>query len=74
MTSKGQITIPKAIRDALHLDVGDRISFSIREDGVVEMRPENVDLRDLVGALKSGRKRLSVEDMDEVVSGGAAEK
>jgi antitoxin PrlF len=70
MTSKGQVTIPKAVREALRLDAGDRVLFLVREDGVVEMRPENVDLKDLVGILKAEGKRLTVEEMDDAIQGG----
>lgn len=37
LTSKGQVTIPKAIRDALGLAPGDGVEFSIRGDGAVTM-------------------------------------
>lgn len=67
MTSKGQVTIPKAVREALRLDAGDRVLFLVREDGVVEMRPENVDLKDLVGILKAEGKHLTVEEMDDAI-------
>ena len=41
LTSKGQVTIPKHIRDALHLEPGCAIEFSINRDGdVVLKRPD----------------------------------
>ncbi|MEA3412579.1 MAG: AbrB/MazE/SpoVT family DNA-binding domain-containing protein [Pseudomonadota bacterium] len=68
LSSKGQVTIPKEVRDALHLDAGDRVLFVVREDGVVELRPQTVDLRDLVGMLKPPEgKHLTVEEMDEAI-------
>lgn len=67
LTSKGQVTIPKEVRKALRLDAGDRVSFLVRADGVVEMRPETVDLRELVGSLGVKGKRLTVEDMNEII-------
>ena len=35
MTAKGQITIPKAIRQALGVDVGAKVAFELQEDGQV---------------------------------------
>ena len=37
LTSKGQITIPKAVRDALSLSVGDLLAFAVA-DGQATMR------------------------------------
>ena len=38
MSAKGQVTIPKAIRDALRLKTGDTIQFTLRADGTVTLR------------------------------------
>ncbi len=74
MTSKGQITIPKAVRTALALEAGSRLSFLVREDGVVEMRPETVDLMSLFGAIQPRVKGVSVQDMSEAIRRSAAGK
>ena len=71
MTSKGQVTIPKEVRDALHLETGHRISFRVREDGIVEIRPENVDLMAFRGILKSSVKGVTIRDMKEAIRRGA---
>ena len=68
VTSKGQITIPKEIREALGLHAGDRISFRLREDGVVEIHPETLDLLSLIGALKPKRRGVTIEEMERAVS------
>ena len=47
LTSKGQVTIPKAVRDELGLRVGDRVAFRVLEDGTVVVEPETIDLLDL---------------------------
>ena len=64
LTSKGQTTIPKAIRDSLGMKPGDRMTFTLMPDATVVMRVKNKRLADIAGALhKKGRKTLSVEQL-----------
>ena len=72
VTSKGQVTIPKNIRDTLGLAAGHRVTFVLREDGVVEMVPESVDLMSLCGILKPSVKGVTIEDMAKATREGAA--
>lgn len=73
VSSKGQVTIPKRVREALRLDAGDRVRFVIREDGVVELVPETVDLMDLVGVLEAPDGRhVTIEEMNERIESAAA--
>ena len=68
MTTKGQITIPKDVRDRLHLNPGDKLDFIVREGGEVVLRPASVDVRDLEGILRRpGTKPVSVEDMRKAI-------
>jgi AbrB family looped-hinge helix DNA binding protein len=71
LTSKGQITIPKAVRDELGLREGDRVAFRVLEDGRVVVEPETIDLLDLQGILKPRRKGVTLSDMDEAIRTGA---
>ncbi len=73
LTSKGQVTIPKSVRDALDLDPGDRLEFRLREDGVVEVRLQDVDLLSLVGVVKSRRRGVTVEQMARDIAEAANE-
>ncbi len=73
VTSKGQVTIPKEVRDRLRIGTGDRLSFVVREDGVVELRPETADLRVLYGVLEYKGKPRSVEEIDEAIRDAVAE-
>jgi antitoxin PrlF len=73
LTSKGQVTIPKPVRDALGLHTGDRIAFVVRSDGVVEIRPETVDLKRLYGSLAYRGRAIGVEAMDGAVLRSVAE-
>jgi AbrB family looped-hinge helix DNA binding protein len=72
VTSKGQITIPKEVRNALGLESGHQVSFLLREDGVVEMYPETVDLMSLYGFLRSSVRGVTLEDMEEAIRKGAS--
>lgn len=62
LTSKGQTTIPKEIRDTLHMKAGDRMTFTLMPDATVVMRLKNGSVTDLAGRLrKKGRKPIPVE-------------
>ena len=66
ITSKGQVTVPKEIREHLHVKPGDRIRFIRQADGTVVLRPAGRPLADLAGALHDPtRTPMSVEDMNE---------
>lgn len=62
LTSKGQTTIPKAIRDRLAMKAGDRMTFTLMPDGTVVMRVKTKRVAELAGVLhKRRRKPLPVE-------------
>ena len=68
LTSKGQTTIPKEIRDHLGISSGDRIDFFVNRDGIVYIRPALVALKDLKGILhREGMKPVSIEEMNAAV-------
>ena len=62
LTSKGQTTIPKEIRDGLGMKSGDRMTFTLMPDATVVMRVKSGSLTKLAGTLhKKGRKPVPVE-------------
>ena len=64
MTTKGQVTVPREIRERLGLKSGDKMSFTLLSDGTVVMRPKTRRLADLAGLLaRPGQPRVAVEDM-----------
>ncbi len=64
LTSKGQTTIPKEIRDSLGMKAGDRMTFTLMPDATVVMRVKSKSLTELAGALqKKGRKPIPVEQL-----------
>ena len=46
MTAKGQITLPKAIRQALGVDIGAKVAFELHENGRVVVSRANADHED----------------------------
>ncbi len=71
LTSKGQITIPKEIRQQLRLQTGHRIEFLIDSTGRVSLTPRNKDIRSLKGILRSRRKKpVSIREMNEAIAEG----
>ncbi len=75
LTSKGQTTIPKQVREYLKLNPGDKLDFVIESEGRVVIRPAKLDVRELKGLLKRrDGKVLSIEDMNAAIARGAAGK
>jgi len=68
VTSKGQVTIPKAVREILRVDTGDQVDFVLTERGDVIVRGVSLDVRELRGLLKRPRRRaVSVEEMNTAI-------
>ena len=68
LTSKGQVTVPKAIRDRLKVGTGDRLDFIVEGDRVV-LRAGTRDIRSLEGILRrQGQKAVSVEEMSAAIA------
>ena len=64
LTSKGQTTIPKEIRDSLGMKPGDRMTFTLMPDGTVVLRVKSKSIMELAGVLhKKGRKPVSIAQM-----------
>jgi antitoxin PrlF len=64
LTSKGQTTIPKEIREGLRMKTGDRMRFTLLPNGTVLMRVKNKSALSVAGRLfKKGRKALPIEDL-----------
>ena len=70
ITSKGQTTLPKAVRDALGLKPGDRIRYFVR-DGHVQIRPV-LPISRLYGFLKYDGPPVTLQEMDQAIADGAA--
>lgn len=68
LTSKGQITIPKPVRDALGLEAGDRIEFVTTDQGFLVV-PAKRELRSLRGMFKGRRaKPATIDEMKAAIA------
>jgi AbrB family looped-hinge helix DNA binding protein len=74
LTSKGQITVPKVVREALAVHPGDTLAFLIHDDGTVTVEAETVDLLELRGAVKPAKRGVTVEAMNETIRRSAASR
>ena len=71
LTSKGQLTIPKLLRERLDLQTGDRLDFVLRDDGLLEVVPLKQPAHKLRGILPKPSRRVSVEEMNAAIARGA---
>ncbi len=75
VTSKGQITIPVAVRDVLGLQPGDRIEFVETHKGQFAIVAATKPVTALKGLIRKPVKLVSIEDMNAAIARqGAANK
>jgi len=68
LTSKGQITLPRAVREHLRVQVGDTVDFVIGADGSVRVTSGDVDVSSLKGLLRQpGRPAVTLDQMDDAI-------
>ncbi len=70
VTSKGQVTIPAAVRARLGLRPGSRLAFVPTADGY-EIHPEAASIKDLKGAVPRPTQPVSVDEMTEAIAAAA---
>ncbi|MFW5998095.1 MAG: AbrB/MazE/SpoVT family DNA-binding domain-containing protein [Desulfovermiculus sp.] len=71
VTSKGQITLPKALRERLKLSAGDRVEFIVDDEHCARLVVTSVPVTSLKGMLPRPSQPVSLEDMDRAVQEGA---
>ncbi len=71
ITAKGQTTLPKAVREALSIQAGDRIRYVI-EGGEVRILPVR-PINRLYGVLQYDGPAATLEDMERAIMDGATE-
>jgi AbrB family looped-hinge helix DNA binding protein len=67
ISSKGQVTVPKAIRQRLHLNAGDRLQFLVEADGSVRLAAATRDGAALRDILPRPKRRATLEDMQATI-------
>lgn len=68
LTSKGQITIPIAVRNELQLDTGDRVEFVQIAPGRFELIANTSDITELKGLFGTPQKSISIEAMNQAIA------
>ena len=70
VTQKGQVTIPKNVRDSLHLITGDKVEFVHNDRGEVVIKPLTRKVSEVAGILSKYKKSqpVSIEAMDQAIA------
>ncbi|KKO47633.1 AbrB family transcriptional regulator [Arsukibacterium sp. MJ3] len=71
ITSKGQVTIPAIVRNAMKVGAGDKLEFIELTDGRYEVIAVTREVKTLKGFLKSN-KTVSIEEMNSAISEAAS--
>ena len=74
ITSKGQITIPKNVREKLNLETGDKLEFLLHDDGRLELLPKTSSITELKGILPKPKKALHLDEMEQVIKEAALDR
>ena len=68
LTSKGQITIPIAVRNELQLDTGDRVEFVQIAPGRFELIANTSDIKELKALFGTPKKTISIKAMNQAIA------
>ena len=74
LTSKGQLTLPKDVRDRLGLKTGDKLDCVVSGEDEITLRRRSLDVSDLIGILHVPGKRATIEDMNRAAEDAAIER
>jgi antitoxin PrlF len=72
LSSKGQATIPKAVRERLQIKPGDRFKFFFHPDGVIIL--PKIATRRVKGTVPRLARLVSLDDIDAAIKAGATER
>lgn len=72
ITSKGQVTIPRQVREDMGVTAGDRLDFVRMEDGHYAVVPASHSIKSLKGIIPRPKRPVSLDDMQAAIGAGAA--
>lgn len=73
VSSKGQVTIPKHLREELSIETGTKLQFVRKPGGRIEIVPKTGRIEDLFGVLRgTGVRPMTIEEMDDAIAEAAA--
>lgn len=73
VSSKGQVTIPKRIRELLRIEPGHQVRMVPLRSGNLALVPRNRTVEDFIGFLHDpDRKPMTIEEMNEAIALGGA--
>lgn len=72
LSSKGQATIPKAVRERLRIKAGDRFKFFFHPDGVMIL--PKIPTKRLKGSVPGLSRSVSQEEIDQAIKAGATQR
>jgi antitoxin PrlF len=72
VTSKGQMTLPKAVRELLGIVSGDKLDVTVEGKRIV-LIPKTLHLDDICSILPAPKRPVSIEQMNEGIARGATE-
>lgn len=67
VTSKGQVTIPKAVRDRSRIEAGTTVYFDVDDEGRITLIPKTLTVEDLASLLPEPARPMSGEEIDAAV-------
>ena len=66
VTKKGQVTIPRIIREKLQINCGDKVEFTFNKQGQVVLQPVKTNLDNLYGILKKEKPDLDIDEQRKI--------
>lgn len=66
LTSKGQVTLPKSVRERLGVETGDRLEFIESEQGFLVVAATR-DIRSLKGIIGRPKKPVTIDEMNKAI-------